>query len=156
MRHLLFLLPVVFFLSSCGGGGSTAPQSSTNPQAKFVATEQFVFTAAIDPATLQKVNGFSITHSFDQTRALSYPIWTQLELGAFNQTVSPDERVTLEDLDAFTYFFVRAPGCPDFYELAGHSYEGGVLTLTLNRFTVPDVACPAVLVESYDVFKARK
>jgi hypothetical protein len=88
----------------------------------------------------------------------AYAIESNEVLVVFNQTHTsdPDEYISLTDLDTYTYFFIRDPGCPDYFEYSKHSYNNNVLTITLDHFHEPDVVCPAVINELYLVFKARK
>lgn len=50
----------------------------------------------------------------------------------------------------------RDPGCPDYFDYSHHSYSNNQLTITLDHFNEPDIVCPAVYVELFLVFKARK
>ena len=155
MRRPVQVLAISIFLLACGGNVN-APKSAINPLARFISTETFSFGAIIDSAPLVQEQQFSLYHSLGYARDRTYAISTQQELDAFNQTIAPEERVSLANLEVYTYFFVRAPDCPEYLEYAGDSYDGGILTMTLSRFTVDGAVCPAVMVESYYVFKAHK
>ena len=167
------ILLIPFVVSACGGGSNEAssapatttpttthvdPVSNSNPAARFVATETFSFDAAVDPATLMLVpeKYISLYNSFHSMFDRSYVIANPQQLEIFNQKVSANERISLDNFDTFTYFLLRAPGCPAFFEYAHNRYQGSALVITLNHFTVPDVACAAVMVQSYYVFRAKK
>jgi hypothetical protein len=157
MRPSILSLVISIFLFSCINGGIDLPTSFTDTRAKFVSSKRISFQTKIDAETLTQEQGFSLSGSFDsrQRRATAYIISTQEELNAFNQTVSLHERVILDNLQIYTYFFMRAPSCPEFFEYVSHSYEEGTLTIVLNHFTVRR-ACPLIMVETYYVFRARK
>ena len=53
-------------------------------------------------------------------------------------------------------FFIRDPGCPDYFDYADHSYSNNILTITLDEFHQKDAACPAAIYQVYLVFKAEK
>jgi len=177
LKTLISILLIPFVVSACGGGSdavSSAPVTTTptttpttthvvpistaDPKAKFIAAESFSFDAAIDPATLTVVpeKYFALYNSFHSAFDRTYAIASAQQLEAFNQKVSANEKISLDNFDAFTYFLIKAPRCPDFFEYANNTYERSTLVITLNHFTVLDVACAAVMVQSYYVFRARK
>lgn len=177
MKRLLLVLFAVV-VTACGGGSETvaetialspkktvtpvtpgAPVSARMPEARFVAKERFLVKADVKENTLETapVEYLNFYSSFESALAKSYVISTPADLEAFNKTLSSTEKkVSLNDLDRYTYFLLRAPGCPAFYELAGGAYEHGELVISVNHFTITDAACAAVLVESYYVVRAYK
>lgn len=156
MRCISFSLAISTFLLSCGTE-NTIPVSSTFPGARFLAMERFAFTADIDPTTLSEERRIFLFNSFDNTRDNLYTIVTQEDLDLFNQTVSDNEKVTLVNLQDYTYFFIRTPLCSDFFEYAGNTYRQRRLTILLNRFRFgSDGVCTAEVKEEYYVFRANK
>lgn len=126
----------------------------------FVESRNFVFTASIDATSLTQEDSFYILSPVTEFAPdpEAYTIEDNEDLTVFNQTHTnnPDEYISLADLDTWTYFFIRDPGCPDYFEYEENSYGDSSLTITLYRFHQPDVACAATYMELYLVFKARK
>jgi len=159
MKKLFLLAAAVLLLPACGGDNT--PTSTINPDAVFVSRLNFQISAAIDPATLNLLQ----TEYFNGEVIIFPPedistIVTQEDLDLFNQYFLPlGKQVSLADLEIYTYFLLMSPGCPYWYEVAGIRPSGQAaseFTLTVNEFTLPDAACPAVIQTAYSVFRAEK
>jgi serpin B len=154
-KTIYFLIIVVFLITACGGGDGNNVVNDV-----FVGSRDFVFDTAIDPTTLTQEPSFRLYSYVPSFAPMpeSYAIESNEDLVVFNQTHTsdPDEYVSLNDLDTYTYFFIRDPGCPDYFDYSDHSYSNNVLTITLDHFHEPNVECPAVIGQLYLVFKAKK
>ena len=155
IKTIYFMIIVVFLITSCNSG-----DGNNVVYDEFVGSRDFVFDTAIDPTTLTQEDSFRlysliIEYAPDPG---AYAIESNEDLDVFNQTHTsdPDEYISLNDLDTYTYFFIRDPGCPDYFVYSNHSYNNNMLTITLDHFHKPNVVCPAVIEELYLVFKAKK
>jgi hypothetical protein len=153
-KPIYFMIIFAFLITACGGGDDNVVYD------EFVVTRYFAFNTAIDPATLTQEDSFRLYSIIIEIVPMpeAYAIETNEELDVFNgtHTSDADEYISLTDLDTYTYFFIRDPGCPDYFEYSKHSYSNNVLTIALDHFHEPNVVCPAVINELYLVFKARK
>ena len=149
---LLFIIVAAMLIQSCDA--SNSPVSATNPDASFLSTQAFTFTASVDPTTLTKDQGISYFGRHSPSMQNRYIISNPDELNSFNQTFGLN--VLLSDLDSYTYFFFLGPFCPEYFEYAGNSYDNGIMTIVMNHFRVSNVACMASLNEFYYVYKAHK
>jgi hypothetical protein len=152
----IYLMIIVVFVSTVCGCGD----NDNVIYDEYVRSRDFTFYTAIDPATLTQEDSFRLYSIINEVAPMpeAYAIESNEVLVVFNQTHTrePGEYISLADLDAYTYFFIRDPGCPDYFEYSKHSYSNNVLTITLDYFHEPDVVCPAVISELYLVFKAKK
>jgi hypothetical protein len=127
---------------------------------EFVDSIDFIFDTSIDPTTLTHEDSFRLSSPIIEIAPEheAYAIESDVDLDLFNhtQTSNPDEYISLSDLDTYTYFFIRDPGCPDYFVYSHHSYSDNLLTITIHHFHQPDVLCPAVTEALYLVFKANK
>jgi hypothetical protein len=153
-KAIYSMIIFVFLITSCGGGDDNVVYD------EFRASRDFTFNTAIDPATLTQEDSFRLYSIifYVAPELEAYVIENDEDLVFFNhtQTSETDEYISLTDLDTYTYFFIRDPGCPDYFEYSKHSYSNNVLTITLDHFHEPDVVCPAAINKLYLVFKARK
>lgn len=170
MKQLTFVLLVSMLLAACGGGsippsteaGKTTvspPVSTTEPSAGFLATEEFSFRAAVNANTLEPAPQRFVTfyNSFQSGLGRSYVIATVSDLEQFNQKLSATEtKVSLSDLDRYTYFLMKSPSCPDLPEYAGYTYKGDDLVISVNNFRRINVLCVAVVTLPYYVLRAQK
>jgi hypothetical protein len=158
VKYLIPVFLVFCFLQSCGDSATRVPTSIKNPSGKYLSTQATTFTSNIDPATLTEAQG--VSSNFLQ--ADQYVINNSNDLDNINQGVPltgpfAGQRVLIDDLDIYSYFFIKSRECPDYSEYAGYENGAGSLTIKLNLFTLDNVACPAVVgVNSYRVFKAKK
>lgn len=154
IRHLYFLITALLFLFACNGN------DKNEGGYEYLGSESFTFTTEIDPTSLTQEESFHINSPITEIVANpgEYIIEDNDDLDTFNQTHAryQDEYISLNDLDTSTYFFIKVPGCPNFYDYADHSYNNGNLTITLDHFYEPDIACTANIYELYIVFKAGK
>jgi len=153
-KTIYFMIIFVFLITACGGGSDYVVHD------EFVRARYFTFNTAIDPTTLTQEDSFrlySIVIDF-LPKPEAYAIESNEDLDVFNQTHTrdADEYISLTDLDTYTYFFIRDPGCPDYFDYSQHIYSNNLLTIRLDHFHEPNVVCPAVINELYLVFKARK
>ena len=127
---------------------------------EYVHSRDFTFYTAIDPTTLTQEDSFHLYSIITEIAPMpeAYAIESNEDLVVFNQTHTRDvdEYISLTDLDTYTYFFIKDPGCPDYFEYSKHSYSNNVLTITFDHLHEPDIVCPAWIDELYLVFKARK
>jgi hypothetical protein len=143
---IFFLLLTVYSCSDSDGASD-----------QFLGSKDFTFNAAIDPTTLTQEDNFRIHDPNIAPRDETYAIESQADLDAFNQTVDANDQVSLDDLDVYTYFFIRDPDCPEYYDYSDHSYSNNILIITIGHFREPpDIACPAWITELYLVFRAEK
>jgi hypothetical protein len=166
LKQLLFILFFSFSISAYSNDPLLThkevqldpPKSTTDLGAKFIKKETYSFSAAIDPATLVLVpeKRIDLYNSFHSTFEKTYSIANLEQLETFNQKVSEREKISLDNFKIYTYFLIYAPACQDYFEYTNHTYDAGRLMIILNRFTRPNVYCAAVLVQSYDVFRAKK
>lgn len=154
-KPIYLMIIVVLILTACNGS-----DSHYYDDVEFVDSRDFTFDTSIDPTTLTQEDSFRlyslITEFAPEPEA--YAIESDVDLDVFNgtHTSDPDEYVYLNDLDTYTYFFIRDPGCPDYFDYSHHNYSDNLLTITLDHFHEPNVVCPAVIQELYLVFKANK
>ncbi len=152
-KKAIYLIIIAFLTAGCGSGGG-ADNDETD---RLIGSRNFVFNAAIDPATLTQEDSFRIMNTLIAKRDETYAIEDEIDLDAFNQTLNANDQVSLNDLDVYTYFFIRDPDCPEYFDYSDHSYNNSVLTITLDHFhNPPDTACPAWISDLYLVFKAHK
>jgi len=160
MRKICLLAITVLLCTACGSDTDHPPTSSINPDAVFVESRNFQLSAAIDPATMTPLETRSFGFDpFVFPTEESYRIATQNDLDLFNQQLPLTWQLSLTDLDLHSYFLIRAPACPDWFELAGAQSNGQAtddFILTVNQFTLTDVACAAVIEKLYAVFQADK
>ncbi len=124
---------------------------------EFLGSRNFTFNTVIVPTTLTQEDSFRINNTLIGQRAETYVIENDIDLDAFNQTLDINDKVSLNDLDVYTYFFIRDPDCPEYYDYSDHSYSNNVLTITFDHFhDPPGTVCPAEITELYLVFKAKK
>ena len=127
---------------------------------EFLGSRDFTFNTTIDPNTLTQEDSFTVYSPVIEFAPdpESYTIENNEDLDVFNGThiSDPNEYISLFDLDTYTYFFIRDPGCPDYFDDSHHKYSNNQLTITLDHFHEPNIVCPAEYVELYLVFKARK
>ena len=154
-RLIYLMMTVVLFITACNGSDSYYYVDD-----EFVDSRDFTFDISIDSTTLTQEDSFRlyslVTEIAPQPEA--YAIESNEDLDVFNgtHTSDPDEYISLNDLDTHTYFFIRDPGCPDYFDYSHHNYSNNLLTITLDHFHEPNVVCPAVIQELYLVFKAMK
>jgi serpin B len=150
-----FFIIFIFLITCCNSGDGNNVVND-----EFVGSRDFTFNTDIDPTTLTQEDSFRLYSYVPSFAPMpeAYAIESNEDLVVFNQTHTSDEDeyVSLDNLDTYTYFFIRDPGCPDYFDYSDHSYSNNVLTITLDRFHEPNVECPAEYVELYLVFKARK
>jgi len=143
---IIFLLLTAF---SCS--------DSDDANDEFLGSRNFTFNTIIDPTTLTQEDSFRINNTLIGQRDETYAIENEIDLNAFNQTLDIKDQVSLYDLDVYTYFFIRDPDCPEYYDYSDHSYSNNVLTITFDHFhDPPGTVCPAWITELYLVFKAEK
>ena len=150
-KSVIFVLIVVFLILSCGGGGS-----GNDADAEWVGARNFSFNTIIDASTLTQEDSFRLYESFSVPRDEAYVIQSNSDLDAFNQTLTTNEQLSLSDTDTHTYFFIRDPGCPDYFAYSTHSYSHNLLIIALDHFHQPNVGCTAEMQELIIVFKADK
>ena len=153
---IYIFLSFAFFITACTCNGD----NDNNNADEFIESRDFVFDTAIDPASLTQKESFrlySIVESF-LPMPEEYLIENNDDLLFFNGTHTSDlnEYVSLSDLDTYTYFFIRDPGCPDYFDYSDHSYDNNLLAITLDHLHESDVEFPAVSSDLYIVFKAEK
>lgn len=151
---IIFFSLLTFF--SCSDSHSDSNDASD----ELLGPRDFIFNTAIDPSTLTQEDSFTIYSPVIEIVAdpESYAIENNGDLEVFNGThmSDQDEYISLFDLDTHTYFFIRGPVCPDYFDYSHNNYSNNQLTITLDHFHEPDTECPAIYVESYLVFKAVK
>ena len=157
------LIPIVTLLGllmqSCGSGSTPAPTSTTNPKGVYVSTQNYTFASRVDPATLT-YNGQTATSIINGT---SYVINNTNDLYAINQNASSTifanyQPISINDLGTYSYYFIKAAGCPFYSEYSGVELSGGdSLSIKLNVFTLGNISCPQIVgINYYHVFKATK
>lgn len=159
MKPLFFGMLVFLFLLPACGDGHRDPVSTISPEAEFVASRQVAFTAAIDPISFEQLETLHFYDSFSISREELHVIATPEDLADLNRTLSIHEQLTYPDLDDATYILWLAPACPawdEFAALESLNQDLNLYRLTVNRFTLNDVACAAVLDERYSQFRANK
>ena len=153
-KSIYFMIIFVFLITACGGGSDNVVYD------EFVRSRNFTFNTTIDPTTLTQEDSFRLYSIITEIVPMpeAYAIESNEDLVVFNttHTSDADEYISLNDLDIYTYLFIRDPGCPDYFEYSKHIYSNNVLTITLDHFHEPNVVCLAVINELYLVFKARK
>lgn len=163
MRFGMVTVLIAAALTGCGGGSDASTTVAgeqkvvQEPAEVYAGTRQFSFAINVKPGSLARENGIRLYNSWSHVRADTYPIRTQADLDAFNGLVSERERISLNDLTAYTYVLVRGPAsCGSRYEVAGSAMVDGIYVLTLQTFTRQGVVCPAVMVDDYAVFRLEK
>jgi hypothetical protein len=139
-------------IAGCGGG------SGCDVDSELLGSRDFIFGTTIDPTTLTQEDSIRLYESIFTTRDEAYAIENQGDLDTFNQTLTESEQVLLDDLDTYTYFFIRSPGCPDYFEYATHNYNYVIdmLTITVDHIHFSGVSCKKSIEELFLVFKANK
>jgi len=117
-----------------------------------------MFTSVVDPATLTEVQGIGTNF----LQADQYVVNNSSDLDNLNQNVPATgllagQRISINDLNNYSYFLIKSKECPVYSEYAGYDYGSGTLAIKLNLFTLDYMACPAAEgVNFYRVFKAKK
>lgn len=150
-KPIYFMIIVIFLITACSSGDNN---NAVNDE--FVGSRDFTFNTAIDSTILTQEDSFRIYETSIAPRDEAYAIENDANLDAFNQTLAADEQISLTDLDTYTYYVIRDPGCPDYFDYSNHSYNNNLLTITLDHFHVPNVVCLSIIEELYLVFKAKK
>ena len=153
-KPIFYMLSALVFFTACNG------DSDNNIRDEYINTRNFVFDTAIDPSTLTQEDSSNIYSNVTEFAPSpeSFLIESSEDLDLFNQSQiqDEDEWISLGDLDSHTFFFIRDPGCPDYFDYSNHSYSNNILTIILDHFHEPDVVCPVIISELYIVFKASK
>ena len=152
MKAKTIYFVMIFLILTVSGCSDSDGESD-----QFLGSKDFTFNTTIDPTTLTQEDSFRITNTLIAQRDETYAIESEIDLDAFNQTLDTNDQISLNDLDGYTYFFIRDPDCPEYFDYSEHSYSNNVLTITIDHFREPpDIACPAWITELYLVFKAEK
>ncbi len=152
LTYIYLLIIFIFTSTVCGCSDEDGPAD------QYTGSSIFTFDTAIEPTTLTQEDDlclYSYLESF-VARCEACEIENESDLLTFNGTLEEYEHVSLNDMDTHTYFFIRDPGCPDYFDYADHSYSNNILTITLDEFHQKDAACPAAIYQVYLVFKAEK
>lgn len=124
---------------------------------EFLGVRSFTFNSVVDSSTLIQEDSFRIMNTLIAQRNETYKIESDIDLEVFNQTLIENDHVLLDDLNVYTYFFIRDPDCPEYFDYSNHRYSNNVLTISFYHFHGhPDTVCPAWVTELYLVFKAEK
>ncbi len=147
----IYSIIILLFFALCGCS------DSDDANDEFLGSRDFTFNTVIDPATIIQEDSFIIYDTEIAARDEAYIIESELDLDTFNQTLNANEQASLDDLDIYTYFFIRGPDCPEYFDYSDHSYSNNELTIILDHFREPpDSVCSASIMELYLVFKAEK
>ncbi len=153
----IYFILIISLFTALGCSDSDDAKDSND---ELLGSRDFIFNTAIDPSTLVQEDSFTIYSPVIEIVAApeSYTIESNDDLEVFNGTHSSDqnEYISLPDLETYTYFFIRDPVCPDYFDYSHHDYSDNQLTITLDHFHERDIECPAEYIESYLVFKAAK
>ena len=158
MKNKTIYFVIIFSLLTVFSCSDSDDANDANDE--FLGYRDFIFNTTIDPTTLTQEDSFTIYSPVIEIIAApeSYTIVNNEELDVFNGTHTSDsnEYISLFDLDTYTYFFIRAPVCPDYFEYSHHNYSNNQLTITLDHFHEAGIVCSAEYVELYLVFRAKK
>ena len=157
-----YLIPVLtlfgLLIQSCGSDSTSAPTSTTNPNGVYVSTQTYTFASKVDPASFT-YNGQTTTSIIN---GASYVINNSNDLDAINQNAQSTgpaniQRISINDLGIYSYYFIKAAGCPFYSEYSEVELSGNSLSIKLNVFTQGNISCPQIAgINYYHVFKATK
>jgi hypothetical protein len=164
MRQIFSIFFVLIFLQSCGNNSnnSSTPISKTNPNGRYVSTQQYIFTTNVNPTTFKYAqdvlaelplgsqivlaNSYVINNTSDLNNLISYNL-----VGLTSYLTS------INDLNTYSYFLIEDVQCPEYTEYFVESYENSTLTIGMHIFILSNEPCPALVgLASYSVYKALK
>jgi hypothetical protein len=159
---MLLVIAISSFVYSCGDkADDSGPKSVRHPEARFLASQPFSFSASLDPSTLEESQTVSLNYSGTDARPETYVIGSSEELTAFMQITNTAEREVyyqgiFSNLDTQTYLLIKGPSCPEYYEYAGYQDNPPVIVVRVNHFILDGGLCADEFSDAYYALRGMK